>query len=156
MSKTRGGRIASWRTRWTALPAALALCVSPAAPSLAQAPPPALLTCASGTASAQGETQVTLTFTPRAPGFQIIDNDSDHPSIAFALSSRASAAPTLSMSKGLLRTIRYEQADSVLVLHLAVVGRTHVDATPVGEKAISLKLSPAQAGPVQEAAGAQG
>ena len=110
-------------------------------------PPAAILTAVTAGESGHGQMVALLDFTPLAPKFQVIDNDSDHPSIALALSSRGPAAPSPNLTKGVLRSISYEQADSVLVLHLKVMGRAHLDATPVGDKAISLSISPS--GPVE-------
>jgi len=151
------------RDRRRSVPPALlaALCVALlglalAAPAaLAQSQQPSVLTGASGAESAHGETLVVLSFAPAAQKFQVIDNDSAHPAIAFALSSRAQAAPSLTLTHGLLRSITYEQSDTVLILHLVVVGRTHVEATPVGDKAVSLTLSPAGP-PVDATAAAAG
>jgi len=107
-------------------------------------PQPSTLTAVTAAVSGGGQTVALLNFTPVAPRFQIVGNDTDHPSIALALSTRGPVAPTPS-SHGLLRQIDYEQDGSVLVLHLSVGGRTHIEATPVGATVISLALSPAGA-----------
>ena len=129
-----------------------ALCVALAllslaapAPALAQsAPPPSVLTGVTGSQDDHGKTLAMLTFAPVAPKFQIIDNDTTHPAIAFALSSRATATTSPHLKQGLLSSVTFEQSDSVLIVHLTVTGVTHVEATPVGDRAISLALTPGQ------------
>lgn len=132
-------------SRWAAA-VCLCLCAALSTPAGADitlpSPQPSTLTAVSAADSGHGQTTALLNFTPVAPRFQVVANDTDHPSIALALSTRGPVAPTPS-GHGLLRQISYEQADSVLVLHLIVSRRTHVEATPVGATAIGLTLSPA-------------
>jgi general secretion pathway protein D len=104
-------------------------------------PQPSTLTAVTATESGRDKTVTLLDFTPAAPRFQIVGNDTDHPSIALALSTRGPVAPTPTGGHGLLLQIAYEQDGSVLVLHLNVSGKTHVEAAPVGATAISLTLS---------------
>jgi general secretion pathway protein D len=106
-------------------------------------PQPANLTSViPATDAAPGESKVTLNFIPQAPKFSVIHNDSDSPSIAFALSSRAQGVSFHSDGKGLLRSIEFEQADTVMVLHLTVSGPAHLTVTAAGDKGIVLTLAP--------------
>ena len=126
-----------------ALVAALACCGWSAAAQTVPSPPPAVLNDIAASATAPGETQVLLTFAPQAPGFSLIANDTDHPAIAFALSSRGLTA-RFQGPQGLLRTVDFEQSDTVLIVHLVVGAKAHLAAAKVGDKTISLEITTAQ------------
>ena len=105
-------------------------------------PQPAALTGVITTDGAPGETRLVLTFAPRAPRFAIIKNDSDHPAIGFALSSRGSGATTPAGLRGPLQAISFDQQDSVLILNFAAAGRVRISAAPIGDRTISLSFTP--------------
>ena len=108
-------------------------------------PPPAVLNAVSAAETARGETQVLLTFAPLAPKFSLIDNGTDKASIAFALSSRGLTARVPPSLHGLLRSVSFEQNDTILILHFATAGPVQMTATPVGDQAVSISLAPAAA-----------
>lgn len=142
-------------SRWLAAGFAVLALASPWVQARAQTqpePPPAVLTDISAADAGHGETQVVLTFAPEAPKFSIIGDDTGHPSIAFALSSRGSSARLAPGGHGLLMGVDFEQADTVLILHLSASAQAHLSATPVGDHTITLTLSHA----VQAAAPATG
>jgi len=112
------------------------------------APPPALLTDISAVPSSQGEAKVILTFAPRAPSFSIIGNDTDHPSIAFGLTSRGSSARVQSLPPGPLRAVSFEQSDTVLIIHMVLSAKGHLTATPAGPTGIALSLNAQTPDPV--------
>lgn len=110
----------------------------------AQTPPiPTVLTGVSAAESGHGETMVSLTFAPLAPRYSIINNDSDRPSIAFALSSRGLNATVPAPQHGLLRSIAFDQNDTVLVLHFSLAAKSRITATRVGDKAINISFAAA-------------
>ena len=148
----RGARFAALRLLIVAL--AVVGFVAQARPLLAQtqpAPPPAVLTDISAADTGHGETQILLTFSPLAPKFSIIGNDTGRPSIAFALSSRASSARLAPGQHGLLQSVDFEQNDTILILHLTAAAQARLAATPVGDRTISLSLTRAPA-PAEAAA----
>lgn len=104
------------------------------------APAPALLTDLSAAPEKDG-TELALTFSPRAPKFSLINNGTDKPSIAFALSTRGSSA-TAPKALGLLNSVAFEQADTVLVIHFRTASPVQLDVIPDGERVIHLKMRP--------------
>ncbi len=110
------------------------------------APQPALLTDVSMSQAGSGETRILLSFSPQAPKFSIMRNDSDQPAIAFALSSRGMSAKFPSDLRGLLRAINVDQEDTILILNFSVSGKARVTATPIGDKVISLSVGPVAPG----------
>ncbi|HWE45335.1 MAG TPA: secretin N-terminal domain-containing protein, partial [Caulobacteraceae bacterium] len=121
--------------------AAVLILAAPSGDSLAQGQAPAILTGVTSTEVNGGDLQLTMTFAPASPGYSLIKNDSDTPSIAFGLSSRGSGAAMPAGGKGLLKGIEVQQADTVLILHLTTAGAVHMTATKVGDKVITLTLA---------------
>ena len=125
---------------------ALWLLATPAAAQTQQTQPqptPAVLTTVSASEVGPAETRFLLGFTPLAPKYSIISNDSDHPSIAFALSQRGPAARLAANLRGLVRSVAFDQNDSVLILNLAVAAPSHLAVTPVGDQTLNLTVTPA-------------
>lgn len=130
---------------WTWLVTALLLLLIGAAPAGAQTkppPPPALLTDVSVASGGPGEVRLLLTFSPLAPKFSILRNGTEQTAIAFALSSRGQTARSPSDLHGILRSVAFEQHDTILIVTLATAGPAEITATPVGDKAISLTITP--------------
>ena len=122
--------------------ALLALSVLPvAARAQTPSPPPAVLTGITTTDTGQGETRVLLTFAPLAPKFSIIGDHSNKPSIAFALSTRASSARAPGALHGFLRSVSVDQNDTILILNFATTGSAQITATQVGDKTVSITLA---------------
>jgi general secretion pathway protein D len=96
---------------------------------------------------AGAESRILLTFGPLAPKYSIVANDNDKPSIAFALSSKGAQAKIPPSLRGLVRTIGFEQSDSVLIMTLGAIAPSHLAVTPVGDRAISIAVTPAGQGP---------
>ena len=136
-----------WRSAIALLGLVLAAPLAVSAQSI-PAPPPSVLTDITAVDHGAGETDLTLTFAPQAPGFSILDgdNDSRRPSIAFALSSRGSSARIKVGPGGPLRDVTFEQSDTVLIVHLTAVSKAHLLATAVGDKAVRLTLTTALPG----------
>ncbi|HKT53644.1 MAG TPA: secretin N-terminal domain-containing protein, partial [Caulobacteraceae bacterium] len=105
-------------------------------------PPPALLTDISAAPDKDG-VRVALSFTPRAPKFSLINNGTAKPSIAFALSTRGVSAVAPASLNGLLTSLEFEQADTVLVIHFKAASPVQIDVIPDGDQVIHLKLRPA-------------
>ncbi|HEY2481792.1 MAG TPA: secretin N-terminal domain-containing protein, partial [Caulobacteraceae bacterium] len=137
-----------WRSpaRWLAA-VWLLLCLGAAGRALADitvpSPPPAVLTEVAVKDVSPGETDVTLTFAPKAPTFSVILNDSAHPAIGFALSSRGPAARGPSTYHGLLQQIEFQQNETILVLKFAAAAQLHLKATTVNDHTISLTITSA-------------
>lgn len=104
-------------------------------------PPAAVLNDISASETAKSGTQIVLTFDPLAPKFSLIDNDTDKPSIAFALSSRGLGAKYPSEFHELLRSMSIEQSGTVLILHFEGQSPVHLDAQATGGKIITLQFS---------------
>jgi general secretion pathway protein D len=108
---------------------------------LQPSPPPAVMTGVSAAEQGPGQTLLLLNFSPLAPKFSIINNDSSTPSIAFALSSRGQGATAPPAAHGLLRSVAFDQNDTVLILHFTLAAKAHIVATPAGTTAISVAMS---------------
>ena len=111
----------------------------------AQPPTAAVLTDIAPPAAPGGEGAFLLTFTPAAPSYSILRNDTDHPAIAFALSSRGSLARAPRDPFGLVRSFTFDQQDTVLIIEIATASIVHLTAEHVGEKVVSLTIAPASA-----------
>jgi len=122
---------------------ALWLLAVPAAAQTQPQPTPAVLTTLSATEAGPAETRILLGFTPLAPKYSIISNDSDHPSIAFALSARGPAARLAASLRGLVRSVAFDQNDSILILNLAVAAPSHLAVAQVGDQTLNLTVTPA-------------
>ncbi len=102
-----------------------------AAPALADItvppPPPAVLTDVQVKDVSPTESQLILTFAPKAPTYSIIQTGNLHPAIGFALSSRGPVARVPGSLKGVLQKVDFEQNDTILILRFAT--STPVDLT---------------------------
>jgi general secretion pathway protein D len=106
-----------------------------------QSPPAAaVLTDVAVSEGARGAVQIALTFEPGAPRFSVIGNDTDRPSIAFALSSRGLGAQFPSEFHGLLQSMAVEQADTVMIIHFVASTSVHLNALP-GDKAVTVTVT---------------
>jgi general secretion pathway protein D len=103
---------------------------------------PDLLTDVATSELGPAGTQVLLTFAPAAPTFSIIANDTTHPIIGFALSSRGNSATVRPSEHGLLRMVDFQQNETVLVLRLSAATPVHLSAAPLGDKQVALTLAP--------------
>lgn len=136
-----------------------ALDVSPSQAQIQPPPPAAVLNSIAVTETVKDEAQVVLVFDPQAPKFSLIANDTDKPSIGFALSTRGLGAKYPPDLHNLLRTMSVEQADTVLVLHFTASAAAHIAVEQVDAKTIRLrftKSAPAATGPAPLAATAFG
>jgi general secretion pathway protein D len=103
--------------------------------------PPTVLTNVAPSDTGKGELQIALAFEPHAPTFSIIGNDSDKPSIGFALTTRGLGAKFPSEFHGLLRSMAIEQVDTVMILHFVASTTVHLSAVPTGDKGITLTFN---------------
>ena len=104
---------------------------------------PSLLVDVSTADVGPGESRILLSFSPTAPNYSIINGDSDRPAIAFALTSRGSTARVTANLRGLVRSINFDQNDSILVVRLTAASRVNLSARQIGDKVISLSLTSA-------------
>jgi general secretion pathway protein D len=109
------------------------------------APPPAVLTAVESSNVSAGETKFVLTFAPGAPQFSLVDNDSQKPAIAFALTSRGDGARVPQALRGIVRSATFDQMQTVLVLRLDAASRAQITAERVGDRVIILSVTPAGA-----------
>ncbi|HWE98927.1 MAG TPA: secretin N-terminal domain-containing protein [Caulobacteraceae bacterium] len=121
-------------------------------------PDPAFLTSVTVSDVSPTETDIVLTFTPAANKYSVIRNDSEQSAIAFALSSRGSNARVPTGLHGLVRSLDFEQNDTILILRLATTSSARITAAPVGNQSIALKVVASQVSPraaenVQDGAG---
>jgi general secretion pathway protein D len=155
MSEPRNQRSGGvWRPLRLVL-TALALFAAPAAgwAQTANTPTPAVLTGVTATEVGPGETRILLSFASAAPKFSLIGDASNKPSIALALSSRASSARGPGDLHGFLRSLGFDQNDTVLILNFTTAAAAQITAAPVGDKTLSIDLK--SASPDQAAAGGQ-
>ncbi len=120
---------------------ALAIATAAAQAQTQYAPQPAVLTDVTTSQVSTGETHILLSFSPLAPKFSIVRNDSDKPAIAFALSSRGVGARLPTDLRGLVRGITVDQEDTILILNFSVAARARITAAPLGDKVISLSIT---------------
>ena len=106
-------------------------------------PTPAALTDVQVKDVSPSETRITLTFAPKAPTFSIIQNDSQHTGIGFALSTRGPAARAPSALHGAVQQIDFEQQDTILILRFASARPIDIKAEAVGDHTIVLTLKSA-------------
>ncbi len=125
--------------------AVLAALASPVRAQIQPPPQAAVLTDIAVSEKGKDETSIVLTFDPRAPKFSIIANDTNKPSIAFALSSRGLGAKFPAVFHGLLQSMAIEHSDTVLILHFAGAPVLHMVAEPSGTRIIALRFMRASA-----------
>jgi general secretion pathway protein D len=123
-----------------------------AADMLLPPPVPAVLTDVAVAQVSPTETQIILTFSPKAPTFSVVKNNDYRTAVGFAQSSRGSSARTPMSLKGLLQSVDFEQNDTILLLRFASLTPVSVKATAMGDQKISLSLKTAAATTVAEAA----
>lgn len=103
---------------------------------------PAVLVDVAPMSAPDGKSELLLTFSPLAPTYSVIKTESDHPAIAFALSSRGSTARSPIDTRGLVRAISFEQQDTILIVRLVTLKPVRLTATTVGDKAVRLDIEP--------------
>ena len=122
-------------------------------PAFAQAPPsPASLIAVKVYDGAPGETRVLLTFNQILPQFSVVSNDNDHPTLGFGDTVRGSGAVVPTGVHGLLKSMEFNQRDSVLVISLVGTTAIHLATTTLEGRAVSVSITAAsaanRAGPV--------
>ena len=101
-------------------------------------PVPAVLTNVTLVTESASESRFQLTFAPKANTFAAIGNEQNRPSLGFALSSRQASAVTPPGLKGLVRTISFEQADTILIMRFGVTTPAVVAALPTGDRTVDV------------------
>lgn len=84
------------------------------------------------------ETRFQLTFAPKANTFATIGNEPNKPAIGFALTTRQASAVTPPGLKGLVRTISFDQADTILIMRFGVTTPAVVAAIPSSDRTIDI------------------
>jgi general secretion pathway protein D len=115
-----------------------------AVPAVAQQrpmPTQAILTEVNLLSQSDTETQFRLVFEPKANGFAPIGSDPGRPSLAFALTVRGQRAATPAGLKGLVRSLSFEQADTILIMRFGTTTAASVVATPIDSKVVDVKVS---------------
>lgn len=102
---------------------------------------PAALTDVTATDVSPDRADIVLTFTPIAPNYSVIANDTTHPSIAFALSSRNPTARVPADLKGLVHSVDFEQSQTVLIIHFGTAVPARIDVSPPGGTTLGLSIS---------------
>jgi len=106
---------------------------------------PAVLTAIQPVAQSPGETRFRLSFAPHANGFaQLADTPQTHgrAALALALTTRASSASIATRLDGLVRAVRFEQVDSVLIVHFDSTAPARGEATAIGPTEIEITVRP--------------
>ena len=143
-------------TRWMAA-AWMLLALAVAGRALADItvppPPPAVLTDVAVKDVSPTETHLVLTFTPKAPTFSILQNDSTRVGIGFALSSRGPAARVPADLRGMLQQIDFEQQETILILRFAGSVPINLKAKPEGDRTLVLTFAPTRRSIARQDAG---
>lgn len=135
-------RIVLWLSR-TLIALLLALAGSSAA--LAQGnrpvPLPAALTQITVASDTPGETHFVLNFEPRANTSATIGTDPTQPTLGFALSGKRPNVGSPQGLKGLVRSISFDQADTILILRFNTTQRATVTALPIDDHNVAVTVS---------------
>jgi general secretion pathway protein D len=89
------------------------------------------------------ETHLALTFNKIVPQFSIITNDSEISVIAFTGAKLAPEGAPPTGKHGLIQAIGFTQTDNILTLTLTGAKPIHVTATSLGQRVVSLAVTPA-------------
>jgi len=92
------------------------------------------------------QAHVLLTFAPHAAGFSLTKAEGDHLAIAFLLSSRGSSARYSPNSKGLVRSIDFDQQGADLVVRLGTSVPVTMTAATAGDQVVRLNLTTGHSG----------
>ena len=120
----------------------------PVAPASAQ-PGPAALTKVTLISDSPGETRFQLTVDPRVNGVAPVGTDVNRPAVGLALTTRAGSAATPQGLKGLVRSISFEQVETILILRFSVTAPASVTAAQTSDHTIDVTVAtgtPAAAG----------
>ena len=129
---------------WAQLLCALFLIVatsSTAAAQLRPQPIPATLTDVRLLSENPDESRFELTFQPKVTSFAPIAGQPTQPSIGFALTTRGGAARQPTGLKGLVRSITFEQAESVLILRFSVTQAAMIAGAQTGDRTMEITVS---------------
>jgi general secretion pathway protein D len=134
------------------------------APAAAQGPrvSPAVLTEVLLVDETPTETKFRLSFTPKSNTFGPVGSDSSKPALGLALTTRGNSAVTPHGLRGFVRSITFDQVDTVLILRFAAAGPASVRAVSISDTTIEVTVSsgvqaashleaPAMSGPVPNA-----
>lgn len=99
---------------------------------------PVSLTNIALVSESSSETRFQLTFAPRANTFATIGSEPTRPALGFALTTRQASAVSPPGLKGLVRTISFDQADTILIMRFGVTTPAVVAALPTGERTIDI------------------
>jgi general secretion pathway protein D len=87
------------------------------------------------------ESKFRLAFAPNANTFATVGADPAKPALGLALTRRANSAVSPMNLRGLVRTIGFDQQDTILILRFAVTGPASVKAIPVSDTTIEVTVS---------------
>jgi general secretion pathway protein D len=114
---------------------------APAATQGQSQPVQAVLTKISLISETQDESRFELNFSPRVNTFAPIAGQPTQPAVGFALARRANSAVQPSGMKGLVRSIVFEQEDTVLILRFGVSRAATVSGVQTSDHTIELTVS---------------
>ncbi len=135
------------------------------APALAQArrqPAQAMLTEVLLVSQSPSEVKFRLAFSPRANTFAPVGSDPAQPALGLALTTRGNSAVSPIGLEGLVRSVTFNQVETILILRFGTTGPATVKAIPVSDATIEVTVSnvarqkvavasDAQSGPVPRA-----
>ena len=124
-----------------ALLPAVTVCAQDARPE----PAPAVLTAIRLIAQSPAEARFALDLAPRANGFAPLADAPENrgkAALALALTTRASSAALTTRLEGLVRQVRFEQADSVLIVHFATTTSARAEARATAPGTIEVTVRP--------------
>jgi len=139
----RGFSVARWagqvcRLLLLSLTVGLACAIS----ATAQTQPPPVPTVLTNVTVAKDGSEVRLTFAPQSPRFSVVTDNSASTAIGFASSSRAVSATLPTQYGGRLRSISFDQQDTILILHFSTDGPVKILAVQASSNTITISLQP--------------
>ncbi|MFM5924054.1 MAG: type II secretion system protein GspD [Novosphingobium sp.] len=129
----------------TLLLASLTAMAGACAPAQAQQtrprPAPAVLNEVLLISESPTETRFRLSFAPKANTFAKVGEDPAHPAIGLALTTRGSSAVMPMGMVGLVRSIAFDQVETVLILRFATTAPAKASAVAISDTTIEITVS---------------
>jgi general secretion pathway protein D len=128
---------------WALVVSAFLLFLVPA-PALAQLrpqPTPVVLSTVKLLKETPDESVLQLSFDPTATSFAPIASQPTQPSIGFALATRSPHASQPPGMRGLVRSITFEQQDTVLIMRFGVTQAATVAAVQTGDRTVDITVT---------------
>lgn len=125
------------------LTAALGLAASavPAAAQDQRSPTPAVLTQVLLISETPSESKFRLSFSPRANTYGPVGNEPARPALGLALTTRGNSAVTPPGLRGFVRSITFDQVETILILRFSTTGPASVKTLRISDATIEVTVS---------------